>query len=251
MCPVVLTEFVDSVPMPVLNIMVNNAMCDSANGTAEVSVVGGSAPFSYSWSGSFSSDSVQSNLSGGTYSVFVTDDDGCLVSSLVIIGNYSSPIVSVTSVDASCEVDNGIVYSEVIGGTGAIDYYWSNGEVVDSIYDLAEGFYFLTITDENSCIAIDTGQVNRVEGICIDPPSGFSPNGDGVNDVWNIYGAEYYPEMKVEIYNRWGSLLFSKEGYSEPWTGLNANGNEVPSAVYYYIVSLGEEQRTGTVTIKR
>lgn len=64
----------------------------------------------------------------------------------------------------------------------------------------------------------------------------FSPNGDGINDVWYILNANRYPQMEIHVYNRWGSEVFSSSnGYNNNWTGhFKDRSNLLPSAPYYY-----------------
>ncbi|MGJ3235396.1 gliding motility-associated C-terminal domain-containing protein [Marivirga sp.] len=82
------------------------------------------------------------------------------------------------------------------------------------------------------------------------PPNVFSPNGDGVNDVWELPAIEEYPDAEIKIYNRWGKELFFSIGYNEPWNGF-FNGELLPPGVYYYVIDLkdGYEAVTGTITI--
>jgi gliding motility-associated-like protein len=67
----------------------------------------------------------------------------------------------------------------------------------------------------------------------------FSPNGDGLDDVWNIVNIENYPSCKVKIFNTWGVPVFSSTGYRVPWDGRH-NGNELPSGTYYYVIDPGD-----------
>lgn len=71
--------------------------------------------------------------------------------------------------------------------------------------------------------------------------TGFSPNGDGVNDVWRILGMEQYPENEVLVFNRWGNLVFQQKGYSnqDAWNG-KWNGKDVPDGAYFYVIDLGD-----------
>ncbi|MBI2966199.1 MAG: gliding motility-associated C-terminal domain-containing protein [Bacteroidetes bacterium] len=88
-------------------------------------------------------------------------------------------------------------------------------------------------------------------GSALNIPTSFSPNGDGVNDSWILRGIENYPDATVEIFNRWGSKVFSSEkGYPEPWDG-KYGGNKVPAATYYYIITIDDTRKnlTGTVTV--
>ncbi len=83
-------------------------------------------------------------------------------------------------------------------------------------------------------------------------PTAFTPNGDGKNDVWNIPQLQSFPQAVVEIYDRWGSLVFrSESGYSNPWDG-NAFGKEMPMDSYYFVINLnapGLEPISGSVTL--
>ena len=87
---------------------------------------------------------------------------------------------------------------------------------------------------------------------CIEIPTGFTPNGDGIHDEWTIYGLYNFPNCKISIYNRWGQSVFYSEGYGIAWDG-KSEGIDLPIASYYYIIELGESDKVfnGTVTIKR
>jgi gliding motility-associated-like protein len=83
---------------------------------------------------------------------------------------------------------------------------------------------------------------------------GISPNADGRNDTWRIAGIEKYPNNHVQVFNRWGNLVFERKGYSnaEPWDG-QWNGKALPDGPYYYILELGNnaERLSGWVVIQR
>lgn len=83
-------------------------------------------------------------------------------------------------------------------------------------------------------------------------PDGFSPNGDGVNDFFEIIGISNIPENILEIYNRWGALVYSSEDYQNDWDGIY-NGNELPEGVYFYVFKdiLLDEKIHGNVLVKR
>lgn len=83
---------------------------------------------------------------------------------------------------------------------------------------------------------------------------GISPNGDGRNDTWLIPGIEQYPNNLVQIFNRWGNLVFERKGYnnSDPWTG-QWNGKELPDGTYFYLIELGNNagRLSGWVVVQR
>jgi gliding motility-associated-like protein len=71
-------------------------------------------------------------------------------------------------------------------------------------------------------------------------PNAISPNGDGKNDIWHLdFIKTFYPNALVEIFNRWGEKVYSNVGYSTAWDGT-FNGNPLPVATYYYIVTLND-----------
>jgi gliding motility-associated-like protein len=78
----------------------------------------------------------------------------------------------------------------------------------------------------------------------------FSPNGDGINDTWNLPFLQQFPGCRVEIFNRHGQVIFSSRGYSNPWDG-NINGIAAPVGTYYYLIDLknGEKPISGYVVL--
>jgi gliding motility-associated-like protein len=66
-------------------------------------------------------------------------------------------------------------------------------------------------------------------------PNGFTPNGDGYNDTWEIPYLNNYPESTIKIFNRWGQELYSSNGNLNPWNGTY-KGKDLPTADYYYII---------------
>ena len=87
----------------------------------------------------------------------------------------------------------------------------------------------------------------------LDIPNAFSPNGDGINDVWNISGKDSYPYIEVTVYNRWGQAVWkSARGYPVPWDG-RSKGKAVPVDSYHYFINLQNGKRAiiGNVTVVR
>ena len=88
---------------------------------------------------------------------------------------------------------------------------------------------------------------------------GFSPDNDGVNDVWRIRSIENYPNNHVRIFNRWGNLVFEIAGYNNQdraWSSYSTAGlaaGDVPDGTYFYLIDLGNGQapRSGYVIVNR
>ena len=112
--------------------------------------------------------------------------------------------------------------------------------------------FIVTVTDLNGCTAMDSVLITIIPEVII--PSGFTPNGDGQNDGWALGNVDFYTSMEVEIYNRWGDLLWRNVGGYEPWDGYYDN-QPLPIGTYYYVINLNEpefpEAITGPITILR
>jgi gliding motility-associated-like protein len=90
-------------------------------------------------------------------------------------------------------------------------------------------------------------------GVYLSISRAFSPNGDLVNDVWNIGNTGFYPKLEITIFNRWGQLVWkSARGYPVPWDG-RSNGASLPIDSYHYVIDLhnGSKPIIGTITIVR
>lgn len=110
--------------------------------------------------------------------------------------------------------------------------------------------YTFTATSADGCSASDNVFVKVLKAPLV--PNVFSPNGDGVNDRWEIKYLESYPGATVEIYNRYGQKVFESKGYTRPWDGTY-QGSGLPAGTYYYIINPknGRQQMAGYVDIIR
>jgi len=112
-----------------------------------------------------------------------------------------------------------------------------------------------TVTSVTGCVAPVTGL--PVTMVVMPPPTvsinnTFTPNGDGVNDVWNIPDLSFYPNCLVSIFDRSGSLVYQSKGYSKPWDGIR-NGRQLITGTYYYVIKLSADglKLAGSITIIR
>ncbi|WP_439880712.1 gliding motility-associated C-terminal domain-containing protein [Pontibacter sp. MBLB2868] len=110
--------------------------------------------------------------------------------------------------------------------------------------------YTVTVTTAEGCVATDEVVVTVIPALSI--PNAFTPNRDGVNEIWELGNVENYPDVRVEIFNRWGNLIFTSNGYGTPWDGTY-NGENLPVATYYYMIYLNSSEKpiSGHVTIIR
>ncbi|MES2329292.1 MAG: PKD domain-containing protein [Bacteroidota bacterium] len=108
--------------------------------------------------------------------------------------------------------------------------------------------YKLTLIAKGGCSVTDTIFVKVLKSPEV--PNAFSPNGDGINDTWKIKYLEGYPGATVDVYNRYGQVVYRSLGYSIEWDG-NYNGHPLPVGTYYYIINPknGKQLISGPVTI--
>ena len=112
--------------------------------------------------------------------------------------------------------------------------------------------YFVQLTGTGGCAIKDSVDIR----VLLTPkvPNAFSPNGDGINDTWVIKYLEDYPNSKVDIYNRYGQLVYHSEGYvnGRGWDGTT-NGKPLPIGTYYYVIQPGSGRKpiSGSITIIR
>ncbi len=156
-------------------------------------------------------------------------------------------------------VVKGLSYSVTTTGGPYLSYLWDPGTGVDdttsanpTISPIASTNYIVSGLTEDGCYDRDTLMITLVENLVI--YNAFSPNVDGRNDYWDIDNAEYYPDILVEVFNRWGKRIFSSVGYTDDkrWNGKN-KGVDAPFGTYYYVVIpyKGATALTGPITIVR
>jgi gliding motility-associated-like protein len=150
--------------------------------------------------------------------------------------------------------------STQLKGTGGITYSWSPTETLDNpnisnpiATPLGATTYTLTATSIEGCRFFAEVIVNVLDSIFV--PNTFTPNGDGVNDTWEILLIDFFPKAEITVFDRWGQIVYKTIGYpaSRRWDGTR-NGNQLPATTYYYTISLSidskeERLKTGSITI--
>ncbi len=167
-------------------------------------------------------------------------------------------VLAPTITRAVCEEQGGgggSVTVDVSGMPGPYTYSWSSGGTGNEEKNLSGG----TVTvDVRNAFGKDTSASFYVPQDSCNPGAAlvFTPNGDGIHDVWNIGNSSLYPNMLVLVYNRWGQLVYQNKGRYEPWDGKSLLGLPVDDATYYYIIykdagNRGRGYSQGSVTIMR
>ncbi|RLD61876.1 MAG: hypothetical protein DRJ01_07135 [Bacteroidetes bacterium] len=158
-CLAIKSIYVDEPDALSLALSVVKADCGYSNGSATVSVYGGTPPYVYNWStgGILSTESA---LSYGIYSVTVTDNNDCSVSTSVAISEKEAPEIRVDSiVPSDCGSSNGGIYITVYEGSGTYYYSWSDESTNEDLTGVSSGDYSVTVTDGYGCCAVASATI--------------------------------------------------------------------------------------------
>ena len=230
---------------------------------AEISAfaTGGTAPYNYSWSVVGANGPQLTGLGPGTYVVTATDSNGCSATAEYDITAAMPLIVTIeTTPHTDADECNGTATAIVLGGTPPYTYEWLNipGTPNESVVDgLCAGTYMLQVTDSRGCTSsVVMGVVGDERFKCFEERVVITPDGNGSNDEFIIFCAEALTDNHLEIYNRWGQLVFMTDNYDNTWEGTSQNGDELPAGPYYWVLdyfsTTGEPlQRRGSLTIVR
>jgi gliding motility-associated-like protein len=214
------------------------ANCVAADGAISVSAVGGTTPFTYSWSTGGNSGNTLTNLSTGNYSVTITDQNGCSVTE-----SYTVPQVNTFILDVLPSlVTINLGESVQLTASGASSYSWSPSSSL-SCNDCSSPIatpsatttYSVTGTNENGCTSTAQATISlAIECDQVFVPTIFSPNGTGpeMNDLLCVMG-NCISEVSYSVYNRWGEMVFSTEDISICWDG-NYKGEPCQAGIYVY-----------------
>ncbi|MDX1909756.1 MAG: T9SS type A sorting domain-containing protein [Bacteroidia bacterium] len=146
--------------------------CGQSNGSIEIVVTGGEAPYTYLWdaaAGNATTDSV-GGLGAGTYVVVATDAKGCSESFSITLNNADAPVLSISGqANVSCAgASNGTATANITGGLAPFSYLWSNGETTATATALPAGNSTCTVTDANGCISVITVTLTAPTAISLD-----------------------------------------------------------------------------------
>ncbi|MET3981667.1 gliding motility-associated-like protein [Mucilaginibacter sp. UYP25] len=174
------------------------------------------------------------------YAVTVTNAKNCFSTNTVQVDVLPLPV-------ANAGDDKKIFEGQSVtlkgSGTGDnVTYSWSPTTYLDNpasptptATPLNDITYTLTVTSAN-CGTNESSIFVRVYNKLVIPTS-FTPNSDGINDLWNIEALDTYAQGVITIYTRNGKQVFTSKGYSKPWDGTY-NGRVLPADTYYYIIDL-------------
>ncbi len=130
---------------------ITNGGCGTPTGAIDLSVSGGTAPYSYSWTGGATTQDL-TNIPSGNYSVTITDNNSCTKTLSFVLTAPGTYTVTLTPVSTSCPgVDDGSISLSTTGGTSPFQYLWNTSATSQNLTGLASGSYSVTVTDNNNC----------------------------------------------------------------------------------------------------
>lgn len=236
---------------PVLDFTYVTPVCigDSVNPMPDTSISG------FSTGGTFSGNSTDvvvdpttgeidlSSSNPGTYTItytFAQDVTNCINSGTSQFEIVINPLETPTFNDV--EVCVGSQFQLPTQSLEGYDGTWSPS--VANVSTAGTTTYYFT--PNNSCGQV--GELVVTVEVC-EIAKGISPNGNGLNDNWDLSG---FDVRKVQIFNRYGKEVYSKSNYTNEWVGKSNNGNELPDGTYYYVIEFNDmSPRTGWIYINR
>ncbi len=245
----------------------DTTMCQFTDLILFVNTFSGVAPYSYSWAPN--SDLTTTNYDTTTasptepisYYVSVTDGHGCLELDTVNVDVYDAPMAIFDyTLLPSCE---GLIADFINQSTQADSYVWEfqDGETStetepSTLFTYNEDLVIRLIAMNNSGCSDTTDYAEPVneftQYVNLNPASVFTPNGDGINDVFRIEGDFNLTGcVNLLIYNRWGAMVFSSSDNYATWDGRTFAGEEVPDGVYFYILEINGMIFKKSVTLTR
>lgn len=266
-------------PLPInVQLVAGDDTCGRGNGAIQAVMLGGTAPFEYVWSAIsdsaniFSEDVTPSGwntmLTPGDYSVVVTDAGGCSVQGETTVGLIPAPVANFSTRSKPEEfMDPAVLFFNESEAAISYEWHFGDGEVSSQEhpnhdYDTSGIFLVMLIASNEPRYGCTDTAYRYVE---VDPlftfyiPNAFTPDGDGINDTWGPSGANYeYESYNVQVYDRWGKLVWQTDNPDRFWNGLDQGSQEpLRQGVYVYQFVIRQFDTfepkviTGSVTLYR
>jgi gliding motility-associated-like protein len=261
--------FVDTEPQMVLGYSKANVLCPPLhNGRIVLSVTGGTPGYQYLWSNGSTSSSIW-GLNVGMDSVVVTDARGCTADSVFYITNDSAFSIKAVPDTATILQGDAIQLGIQTVNNGAGNYasvVWSPATGLDCGSDpnclspmatpIITTQYTIVATTDSGCVSTTSNLITVIPQHQLYIPNAFTPNGDGINDLWEAFGyKKAWIFAEVEVWDRWGEKIFQSTDINYTWDG-KYRGTLVEPGEYVYVfkvVFVDDYSVTnkGTITVIR
>jgi len=222
-------------------------------GSTTLNALSSNTNVTYSWLGSgivSGSNTANAEINAaGVYTVVVTDAITNCSSTQTIAVSSNSVAASFTANTITGPAPLNVNFNNT--SIGATTYTWSFGNNQTGSNDVnpsntfPQGTFTVVLVAQNgACTSTATIEIKVLQGLG-EVPEVFTPNGDGFNPFFEIKGLESYPKATLQVFNRWGNVVFSASPYDNKWDGTpnqsSLGKDKLPSGTYYYILDLKVE----------
>ena len=192
----------------------------------------------YSWSTGESTKEITTS-SPGNFTVVVTNSQGCSSIRTIEVIEINPPLITNVFSD-----ENDLIVETLYNGNFSYSIDGINYQNSPVFQNLEGGRYTIYVRENSNC-GIDTKTF-----IHFVIPKYFTPNNDTFNDTWSLKGIEFYASSEVQIFDRYGKLLFYRKNKPVAWNGT-FNKKLLPTSDYWYIITIESQKMVGHFTLKR
>ncbi|MFN8293727.1 MAG: gliding motility-associated C-terminal domain-containing protein [Chitinophagales bacterium] len=238
----------------------------NATGWAGVNVQGGAAPYRFAWSNGGRNAEIHPSQAG-VYHVTVTDKNGCTASASIAISKADGFTIN-TIAAQTITLGESIELTTVSSSDNIQHWNWTpddfnsgidcNSCQSPNVQPKKTTTYLVTAIDENGCIANDTVTISIIADHTLFVPNTFSPNNDGSNDTWGVFGnLDGIKEFDLKIFNRWGEKVYESSDPHFQWNGTYLGVLQEPGVFVYYMKVIfvdglkPEDDGKGSITLIR
>lgn len=193
----------------------------------------------------------------GDYNVqlTVTDDNNCIDSFRKTVTVWPLPVVGIRT---DTLVSKG--YTVPMTATGGVEYKWSPVDNLDrpltanpTATVVEDVTYTVTVANRFGCTRDTFANLKVREDYTLEPSNIITPDGNGQNDNWVVEKAQYYSDVEVIVFDRWGRIVYTNTAYDNSWNGTSTTGEPLPDGAYYYVVKVptDREEYKGSITVFR
>jgi len=263
-CTVTATETVIEMPGIAVDAVVHNVLCDPLrNGFVDISVVTSNPPAVYTWSNGANTQDIYSIYSG-TYSVTITDANNCVVDTSFVVLNDNVFSIEAFPHDTTIDLGSSVDILAVPTGGNIASIIWqpSNGLscsdcVAPNASPVQSIYYIASAVSDSGCVANDRVNITVIPKYVIFIPNVFTPNGDGNNDFFEVFGnKEAWKQFEVQVFDRWGEKVYDSNDMNFKWDGVYKGKIMQPAVFVYqirvvYIDNYTDKLYKGSVTLLR
>ena len=224
------------------NLILKNEDCGQSNGSiSNILISSITDSLQFYWNNLLNDSINIENLNANNYQLVVIDNFNCTDTMNFIIVDTNYHNISVDYNYNLLEADEPIIFFQNSTDSSFINFWTFGDDSTSTEYEPIHyfkyaGYYTICLKAANEFNCFDTNciEINILPAEII-IPNIFSPNSDGVNDKFIIDGIN--DRFQMQIFNRWGNLIFNQEPFLNNWQGLDLNGKKVAEGQYYYMLS--------------